>query len=81
MRAAVVVEADPVTDDTGRVLDAFEAMPVSALLFQRPTRGCRPRSPPSFRAKRKAKSTTYSRGITPSRCDRGTAYEEITLPP
>ncbi len=36
MRAAVVVDADPVTDDTGCVLDALEAMPVSALLFQRP---------------------------------------------
>jgi hypothetical protein len=36
MRAAVVVEADPVADDARRVLDAFEAVPVSALLFQRP---------------------------------------------
>lgn len=36
MRAAVVVEANPVTDDACGVLDAFEAMPVSALLFQRP---------------------------------------------
>ena len=35
MRAAVVVEADPVTDDAGRVLDALEAMAMNALLLER----------------------------------------------
>nr|WP_245965225.1 hypothetical protein [Sinirhodobacter hankyongi] len=35
MRAAVIVEADPVGDDAGRVLDAFEAVPVNALLLER----------------------------------------------
>ena len=35
MRATVVVEADPVTDDAGRVLDAVEALAVNALLLQR----------------------------------------------
>lgn len=34
MRAAVVVEADPVTDDAGRVLDALKAMAVNALLLE-----------------------------------------------
>lgn len=32
MRAAVVVEADPITDDAGRMLDALEAMAMNALL-------------------------------------------------
>lgn len=36
MRAAFVVEIDPVADDARRVLDALETMPMSALLFQRP---------------------------------------------
>lgn len=35
MRAAVVVEADPVTDDAGRVLGALEAMAMNALLLER----------------------------------------------
>lgn len=35
MRAAVVVEADPVTDDAGRVLDALEAMAMNTLLLER----------------------------------------------
>lgn len=35
-RTAVVVEPDPVTDGAGGVLDAFEAMAMHALLFQRP---------------------------------------------
>ena len=35
MRAAVVVEADPVTDDAGRVLDVLEAMAMNALLLER----------------------------------------------
>ncbi len=34
MRAAVVVEADPVTDDAGRVLDALKAIAVNALLLE-----------------------------------------------
>jgi hypothetical protein len=34
MREAVVVEADPVTDDARRVLDAFEAVPVNALFLE-----------------------------------------------
>lgn len=36
MRAAVVVEADPVADDAGCVLDAVEAMSMNALLLERP---------------------------------------------
>lgn len=32
----MIIEADPVADDARRVLDTFEAMPVSALLFQGP---------------------------------------------
>lgn len=36
MRAAVVVECNPVTDDTHRMLDALEAMAIHALLLQRP---------------------------------------------
>ena len=36
MRAAGVVELDPVTDGAGSVLDAFEAVPMHTLLFQRP---------------------------------------------
>ena len=36
MRAAVVVVTDPVTDDAVCVLDAFEAVPVNALLLERP---------------------------------------------
>ena len=36
MRALVVVEADPVADGAGRVLDAVEALAMDALLFQRP---------------------------------------------
>ena len=35
MWAAGVVEADPVTDGAGRVLDAVEALAVDALLLQR----------------------------------------------
>ena len=35
MRAAVIVEADPVGDDAGRVLDALEAMAMNALLLER----------------------------------------------
>lgn len=35
MRSSVVVEADPVTNHAGSVLDAVEAMAVNALLFQR----------------------------------------------
>ncbi|MPL92846.1 hypothetical protein SDC9_38968 [bioreactor metagenome] len=35
MRAAVVVEGDPVADDAGRVLDALEAVAVDALLLER----------------------------------------------
>lgn len=35
MRAVVVVEADPVFNDAGRVLDAFEAVAVNALLLER----------------------------------------------
>ena len=36
MRAAVVVDADPVTDGACCVLDAVEALVMDALLFQRP---------------------------------------------
>ena len=36
MRAAVVVEADPVTDDAHRVLDGLETVAMDALLLQRP---------------------------------------------
>ena len=36
MRAAVVVETDPVADDAVCVLDAFEAVPVNALLLECP---------------------------------------------
>lgn len=36
MRASVVVDADPVTDGAGRVLDAVEALAMDALLFQCP---------------------------------------------
>ena len=36
MRAAVVVEADPVADSARRVLDAVEALAMNALFFQRP---------------------------------------------
>lgn len=36
MWAAMVVEADPVADGAGRMLDAVEALAVDALLFQRP---------------------------------------------
>lgn len=36
MRAAVVVEGDPVADGAGRVLDAVEALAMDALLFERP---------------------------------------------
>ena len=36
MRAAVVVEADPVTDGACRVLDAVEAVAMNALFFQCP---------------------------------------------
>ena len=36
MRAAGVVELDPVPDGAGGVLDAFEAVSMHALLFQRP---------------------------------------------
>ena len=36
MGAAVVVEADPVADGAGRVLDAVEPLAVNALLLQRP---------------------------------------------
>lgn len=36
MRPAVVVEADPVADDAVGVLDALEAVPVNALLLERP---------------------------------------------
>ena len=36
MRAAVVVETDPVADDAVGVLDAFEAVAVNALLLERP---------------------------------------------
>ena len=34
MRPAVVIEADPVTNDATGVLQCFEAMSMSALLFQ-----------------------------------------------
>jgi hypothetical protein len=34
MWSQVVMESDPVCDDAGGVLDAFEAMPVDALFFQ-----------------------------------------------
>ena len=34
MRAAMIVEADPVTDGAGRMLDAVEALAVDALLLQ-----------------------------------------------
>jgi len=34
MRAAVVVEADPVADDAAGVLERLEAVPVCALLLQ-----------------------------------------------
>ncbi|SOC20624.1 hypothetical protein SAMN05877809_1138 [Rhodobacter sp. JA431] len=36
MRATVVVETDPVADDTVGVLDAIEAVAVTALLLDRP---------------------------------------------
>ena len=36
MRATVVIEVDPVADDTGCVLDAAEAMFMNALLLERP---------------------------------------------
>lgn len=36
MRAAVVVEGDPVSDDPRRMLDALEAMAVNALLLEGP---------------------------------------------
>lgn len=36
VRAAVVVKGNPVTDDAHRVLDAFEAVAMHALLLQRP---------------------------------------------
>lgn len=36
MRAACVVELDPVSDGAGGVLDALEAVAVNALLLQRP---------------------------------------------
>lgn len=36
MRAAVVVETDPVADDAVGVLDALEAVAVNALLLERP---------------------------------------------
>lgn len=36
MRAAVVVEADPVTDDAHRVLDGLKTVAMHALLLQRP---------------------------------------------
>lgn len=36
MRSPVVVEADPITERARRVLDAFEALAVNALLLQRP---------------------------------------------
>lgn len=36
MRPAVVVETDPVADHAARVLQGLEAMPVRALLLQRP---------------------------------------------
>lgn len=35
MRAFVVVELDPVADCSGRVREAFEALPVDALFLQR----------------------------------------------
>lgn len=34
MWAAVVVEADPVSDDSARMLDALEAMAVNTLLLE-----------------------------------------------
>jgi hypothetical protein len=58
MRAAVVAEADPVTDGACRVQDAVEALALDAILFERPedaldhavllralirTYGCQPR--------------------------------------
>ena len=36
MRAACVVELDPIPDDAGSMLDALEAVAMNALLFQRP---------------------------------------------
>jgi hypothetical protein len=39
MRAAMVVEADSVTDGEGRMLDAVEALAVNALLLQRADHG------------------------------------------
>lgn len=36
MRASVVVEADPVADNSARMLDAFETMAVNTLLLERP---------------------------------------------
>lgn len=38
MRAPGVVEADPVSNEAGRVLDAFEAVAVTALLLERADR-------------------------------------------
>lgn len=35
MWPSVVVEADPVSDDAGRVLEAFKAVPVDTLFLQR----------------------------------------------
>lgn len=34
MRAAVVVEADPITDDADRMLDALEALAMNALFLE-----------------------------------------------
>ncbi|NEY92294.1 IS66 family insertion sequence element accessory protein TnpB, partial [Tabrizicola oligotrophica] len=52
----------------------FEAL-FAGLDWRRvPMRSCPPPSPPSSKATGRGRSTICSRGITPSRCDRDTAY-------